>query len=239
MPVAAGLAFPRNRAETPYPLAGARIVGADIALRTIAPATRHARQNLAVDHDHAAGRAANAGLVVDDIVLPDFFAGARVQAIDHAVRRVDEEIVAPETEAAGFFGRRAGAGRAWRRTDAVFPDQVAGLGVQRLDGVVGIAQEHDPVMDQGRRFVGAALVHRPHPLQLQVANIAVVDLLERFRVIRDESAFAFLVRRHGPVVFGVCRRLLGDSHEAEDAFQATFLILVRRIGAIRWRKSIS
>ena len=53
---------------------------------------------------------------------------------------------------------------------------------------------------------------------------------------RDEDAFTFLVRRHGPMIFGVCRRLLGDSQEAEDALQATFLVLVRRSKSIRRRE---
>ncbi|MCI0462390.1 MAG: sigma-70 family RNA polymerase sigma factor [Gemmataceae bacterium] len=64
-------------------------------------------------------------------------------------------------------------------------------------------------------------------------------LLERFTRSRDESAFAALVNRHGPMVFRLCRRLLGDIHRAEDAFQATFLILARRASAIRRPASLS
>jgi RNA polymerase sigma factor (sigma-70 family) len=58
-------------------------------------------------------------------------------------------------------------------------------------------------------------------------------LLERWTLCRDEVAFELLMRRHGPMVFGVCRRLLSRDQDAEDAFQATFLVLVRRAGAIR------
>jgi RNA polymerase sigma factor (sigma-70 family) len=62
------------------------------------------------------------------------------------------------------------------------------------------------------------------------------ELLERFVTERDESAFAALVARHGPMVFGVCRRLLRHVQDAEDAFQATFLILVRKAASIGQRE---
>jgi RNA polymerase sigma factor (sigma-70 family) len=58
------------------------------------------------------------------------------------------------------------------------------------------------------------------------------QLLERFAGRHEESAFAALVQRHGPMVLGVCRRVLNNAHDAEDAFQATFLILVRKAGSI-------
>jgi RNA polymerase sigma-70 factor (ECF subfamily) len=58
------------------------------------------------------------------------------------------------------------------------------------------------------------------------------ELLERFAVRRDESAFSLLVRRHGPMVLGVCRRVLNDWHQAEDAFQVTFLVLARKAGSL-------
>jgi RND family efflux transporter MFP subunit len=59
-----------------------------------------------------------------------------------------------------------------------------------------------------------------------------VQLLERFAEQRDEDAFAALVQRHAPMVLGVCGRLLRDANDAEDAFQATFLVLVRKARSI-------
>jgi RNA polymerase sigma factor (sigma-70 family) len=66
-----------------------------------------------------------------------------------------------------------------------------------------------------------------------VAGLTEGQLLERFVAERDEAAFSALVTRHGPMVLGVCRRVLRSEHDVEDAFQATFLVLVRRANAVQ------
>jgi RNA polymerase sigma factor (sigma-70 family) len=64
-------------------------------------------------------------------------------------------------------------------------------------------------------------------------ELSDADLLKRFSAERDEAAFAALVNRHGPMVQGVCRRIIEDAHSAEDVFQAVFLVLVRKCATIR------
>jgi RNA polymerase sigma factor (sigma-70 family) len=70
------------------------------------------------------------------------------------------------------------------------------------------------------------------PGHLPVEDQSDRHLLEQFTRRRDETAFAALVQRHGSLVLGVCRRVLQDLHDAEDAYQATFLVLVRKAGSI-------
>ena len=65
------------------------------------------------------------------------------------------------------------------------------------------------------------------------------ELLGRFLRDRDEAAFTVLVQRHGPMVFALCRRLLQHAQDAEDACQATFLILARKAASILRQASLA
>jgi RNA polymerase sigma factor (sigma-70 family) len=71
------------------------------------------------------------------------------------------------------------------------------------------------------------------------ADLTDGELLERFCRAGEETAFALIVQRHGPLVLNVCRRVALDSHDAEDAFQATFLVLVRKARAVRKQSSLA
>lgn len=86
----------------------------------------------------------------------------------------------------------------------------------------------------GRRsnFAATGVVLPPSPV-LPTECMADADLLDRFVRRKDEAAFSALLERHGPMVLGVCRRLLQDTHEADDACQATFLIFLQKARSLR------
>ena len=71
-----------------------------------------------------------------------------------------------------------------------------------------------------------------------IADLTDAQLLERFLAREDAGAFEILVARHGPMVLSVCRGILRDPRDAEDAFQATFLVLVKKGGTIRGRDTL-
>jgi RNA polymerase sigma factor (sigma-70 family) len=87
----------------------------------------------------------------------------------------------------------------------------------------------DSILEQIRKLAGDP----------QAGQLSDGALLERFAAWQDEVAFEALVRRHGPMILRLCRRLLHHWQDAEDVFQATFLVLARKARSIRKRESIS
>jgi RNA polymerase sigma factor (sigma-70 family) len=71
------------------------------------------------------------------------------------------------------------------------------------------------------------------------SSLTDAELLERFNVSGDQAAFELLLRRHGPLVWNVCRRLLGNPHDAEDALQATLLVFVRKAATVGKQGSVA
>jgi hypothetical protein len=87
------------------------------------------------------------------------------------------------------------------------------------------------------RIVDSGMKNIIHQLRRALLpGVSDAQLLAHYVDQRDELAFEALVRRHGPMVLGVCKRILSDLHDAEDAFQSTFLVLVQKAGAIAPRR---
>src|SRR5438067_9903656 len=85
----------------------------------------------------------------------------------------------------------------------------------------------------------ALLQHLRRVVGPQDGGLTDAHLLERFITERDEAAFEVLVWRHGPMVLSVCRRVLRQEQDAEDAFQATFLTFVRKAPSISKRQAVA
>jgi DNA-directed RNA polymerase specialized sigma24 family protein len=87
--------------------------------------------------------------------------------------------------------------------------------------------------------LGSVVRHIRQALVLdQGAGRSDADLIAAFTARHDQAAFAVLVERQGALVMGVCRHVLQQEHDAEDAFQATFLVLAANAGRIRKRESL-
>jgi RNA polymerase sigma factor (sigma-70 family) len=86
----------------------------------------------------------------------------------------------------------------------------------------------DPVLRHIRHLTGTQ----------PILDLTDGQLLERFTTGHEEAAFDVLLQRHGSMVLGLCRRLLRHPHDAEDAFQAAFLVLVRKCGALDKNRSL-
>src|SRR4051794_9881264 len=91
------------------------------------------------------------------------------------------------------------------------------------------------------RRASSALQEAGHLLTAHRLGLGLSDeqLLERFLAHREEAAFAALLQRHGPMVLGVCRSVLRHPQDAEDAAQATFLVLAKKAASIRQQGSLA
>src|SRR5215510_11750899 len=92
----------------------------------------------------------------------------------------------------------------------------------------------------GRSMLGNAVPSLlQHVRRLAASASSDEQLLADFLARRSDAAFSALLARHGPMVLNVCRRILHDAHAAEDVFQATFLVLADRAGALQKRAALA
>ena len=119
------------------------------------------------------------------------------------------------------------------------------LGIELIGGwkppLRELSKKSAPEFGLGGHYTGRTMSALVLNAELITDSSATGDreLVERFVTVRDQAAFAELVRRHSSVVMGVCRRVLHDPNDIDDVFQATFLVLVRNAGRIRNRSSLA
>src|ERR1700757_4868087 len=95
--------------------------------------------------------------------------------------------------------------------------------------VMDIPERKNLLLDQIRRMA----------TQQQLRQLPDRELLAQFAAQGNESAFRVLMDRYGPMVLRVCKRILGNDHDAEDAYQATFFVLASKAGAERRQESVA
>ena len=168
----------RDGVDAPQLGAGLDVVAGDEAAAGLGiAAAGHALDHLAVDDERAAGIAPALGPVGGG-VIPHDLAGLGVERDDMGVRGGDDQLVVVDRHVA--LGQVVAAlGEQLRRQVAlVFPDQVAGGGIERLD-LVGVVEDEQHAVMHDRRRLGGAGGHRPRPGRLQVLDVVLVDLVER------------------------------------------------------------
>jgi RNA polymerase sigma factor (sigma-70 family) len=108
-------------------------------------------------------------------------------------------------------------------------------GEKRQTGSLSLRAER---LDMATGQLNSVIQHLRRTALLQDEMVTDGQLLDGFLTHHEETAFEALVRRHGAMVLSVCRRLLHNEHDAEDAFQATFLVLVRKAASLRPRDTV-
>ena len=168
----------RDGMNAPFLRAGLHVVpGDEAAARRGVAAAGHALDERVIDDERAA-RVAPALGPIGDGMIPHHLPGLGIERDDVGVRGRDVQIVSIDRHVAlgqliGILREQLG-----RKVALVFPDQVAGGAVERLDLVAVVIEEQHAIVDDRRRL-GGTRVHRPRPRRLEVLDVVLVDLIER------------------------------------------------------------
>ena len=220
--VVIGVAGMGDGVDPPQLLAGLGVMAGDEAAAGLGiAATGHALDHLAVDDEGAAG-VAPALVPVGSGVVPHHLSGLGIERDDMGVRGGGDEIALIDRHVAAGKVLRAGD-QPGREITLVFPDQVAGRRIERLDLVAEIEDVEHAVMDDRRRLGGAAC-ERPAPCDLEVFHVGLVDLLQRAVAVAVIGA-----PPHQPVrCRWVAQHRIGDRRQVADGIGCLGLLRERR-----------